>query len=364
MAELIRERAVRDELENIIEKRGVSTLYQPIVNLKNGTIIGYEALSRGPENSSLHSPLQLMAAAVKYQLIFALEQLCRESALKPGQFLSSGQKLFINTIPDVIRDPKFLAGKTRQLLLDYGFQPDQIIFEITERTAILDFDSFNQSLNHYRQQGFGVAIDDAAAGYSSLQAIAELHPDYIKLDMSIVRNLDRNPIKQTILESIARLARGINSKVVAEGVETVEELAMLIKLDIDYAQGYFLARPAYPPSGLPPEIICLIENLNNQKNLNRARFKELGFGVTIGEIVQQVPTVDKGRFRQRSGDVTGHTSGRRRGGPGREITGGNRDEAQALLSIGHQLRVFPLPQPPGETGDGPQSADRRCRSIS
>ncbi len=296
MAELIRERAVRDELEDIIEKRGVSTLYQPIVNLKNGAIIGYEALSRGPENSSLHSPLQLMAAAVKYQLIFVLEQLCRESALKPGQFLSSGQKLFINTIPDVIRDPKFLAGKTRQLLLDYGYQPDQIIFEITERTAILDFDSFNQSLNHYRQQGFGVAIDDAAAGYSSLQAIAELHPDYIKLDMSIVRNLDRNPIKQTILESIARLAQGINSKVVAEGVETAEELAMLIKLDIDYAQGYFLARPAYPPSGLPPEITDLIENLNNQKNLNRARFKELGFGVTIGEIVQQVPIVDKGNF--------------------------------------------------------------------
>ena len=151
------------------------------------------------------------------------------------------------------------------MLLDYGFKPDQIIFEITERTAILDYEHFNQSLNHYRQQGFGVAIDDAAAGYSSLQAIAELHPNYIKLDMSIVRNLDRNPIKQTILESLARLARGINSKVVAEGVETVEELAMLIKLDIDYAQGYYLARPAYPPPELPPEVAATILELNLQE---------------------------------------------------------------------------------------------------
>jgi diguanylate cyclase (GGDEF)-like protein len=296
LAELVRERAERDALNQIIDRGAISTLYQPIVYLKDGTIIGYEALSRGPENSVLHSPLHLMAAAVRNQLILPLEQLCRQSALKHMRILKYGQKLFININPDVIRDPKFLAGKTRQLLLEYGFKPDQIIFEITERTAILDYDHFNQSLNHYRQQGFGVAIDDAAAGYSSLQAIAELHPDYIKLDMSIVRNLDRNPIKQTILESIARLARGINSKVVAEGVETAEELAMLIKLDIDYAQGYFLTRPADHPPELPLEVIRLIENLNDQKNLNRARFKELGFGVTIGEIVQQVPTVEKGTF--------------------------------------------------------------------
>ncbi len=296
LSELIRERTERDQLKKILDQGDISTLYQPIVYLRSGAIVGYEALSRGPEAGPLHNPLPLMSAATRQQLVFPIEQLCRESALKHVQNLKPGQRLFLNTSPDVIRDPQFLAGRTRQLLLEYGFEPEQIVFEITERTAILDYDRFNESLNHYRQQGFGVAIDDAAAGYSSLQAIAELHPDYIKLDMCIIRNLDRNPIKQTIFESLSRLARGINSRVVAEGVETAEELAMLIKLDIDYAQGYLLARPAATPPELSAEVTGLIEKLNQEKQVNRARFKELGFGVTIGEIVQQVPTVEKGTF--------------------------------------------------------------------
>ena len=114
LAELVWERTERDALKQIIDRGEISTLYQPIVYLKNGAVVGYEALSRGPENSALHGAPQLMAAAVRNQLIFSLEQLCRESALKHVHILKPGQKLFINTNPDVIRDPNFLAGKTRK----------------------------------------------------------------------------------------------------------------------------------------------------------------------------------------------------------------------------------------------------------
>lgn len=283
----------KEELADILIHKKIQSVYQPIVCLKTGQIMGYEALSRGPADSPLAMPTELFAAAIKNNMLFPLEQLCRETAIKSVQGVSPAQSLFLNINPEVVNDPHFKSGTTKQLIHQESICPRQVTFEITERTAITDFTSFRKSLEHYREQGYSIAVDDAGAGYSSLQAIAELRPDYIKLDMSIIKDVDKNPLKQTMLEAMIKMAAAINSKIIAEGIETQQELTTLIKMGVHYGQGYYLSRPAFPVPPLSEAVYNHIIQTNNEHNTRRDISKRNGLGVTIGEIVQDIPTVDQ-----------------------------------------------------------------------
>ena len=255
MADLIHERSLQDELLRIIRDKKVQPVFQPIVSLADGQIMGYEALARGPVDSPLHMPAQLFATAAKHKLLLALEHVCRDVSIQHAKMLMPGQQLFLNITPEVINDPEFRNGRTKQVVLHHGLIPEQVTFEITERTAISDFGNFTRALHHYRRQGYCIAVDDAGAGYSSLQAIAELYPDFIKLDMSIVRDIHNNPFKIAILEALVNLAAAMNSKIIAEGVETIDELLTVMKLGVGYAQGYLLARPTSTPSPVSEEAL-------------------------------------------------------------------------------------------------------------
>lgn len=281
---------LKAELETIIQDKKVTPVYQPIVHLKTGVIMGYEALSRGPAGSPLHYPTKLFATAVEHNRLLSLEQVCREAALAKMTELKPGQCLFLNMNAEVIKDPNFRGGLTKAFLIENGLNPAQVTFEITERTAITDFDSFTKSLNHYRQQGYSIAVDDAGAGYSSLEAIAALRPNYIKLDRSIVHNVDKDPLKQAMLDAMTRLAAVIHSKIIAEGIESADELAVLISKGVHYGQGYFLARPSFPPPEIPQEVLEMIAEYNFQDARLKSRSRK-GLGVSIGEIIEQVPTV-------------------------------------------------------------------------
>ena len=291
MSDLIRERALHDELLAIIREKKITPVFQPIVSLTDGEPLGYEALARGPAGSPLHMPADLFATAARCKLLLALEHVCREVAIQQARMLAEGQQLFLNVTPEVINDPEFRNGRTKQVVLHHGLIPEQIAFEITERTAISDFGNFTRALHHYRRQGYCIAVDDAGAGYSSLQAIAELYPDFIKLDMSIVRDIHNNPFKIAILEALVNLAAAMNSKIIAEGVETEDELMTVMKLGVGYAQGYLLARPANPPSPVSPEAVALIRKYRRQEAGRRAMESSTSLGRVIGEIVEHVPTV-------------------------------------------------------------------------
>jgi len=292
MAGLIQERALHDELLRIIRDKKIVPVFQPIVSLKDGEIMGYEALARGPSDSPLHMPAQLFSVAVKHKMLLALEHICREVSIQQTKMLAPGQQLFLNVTPEVINDPEFRNGRTKQVVLHHGLIPEQITFEITERTAISDFGNFTRALHHYRTQGYCIAVDDAGAGYSSLQAIAELYPDFIKLDMSIVRDIHNNPFKIAILEALVNLASAMNSKIIAEGVETLDELLTVMKLGVGYAQGFFFARPANPPAQIAEEALDAIRKFRKKEAGRRA--KELGtsLGRVIGDIIEHVPTVN------------------------------------------------------------------------
>lgn len=278
------------ELEAIIKGRRITPVYQPIVSLQTGTIMGYEALSRGPADSPLHYPANLFRVAIATNRLLALEQLCRETALRHATTLGVKQLLFLNMNAEVVKDPDFRGGLTKAFLIRQGLNPDQVTFEITERTAITDFESFAKSLNHYRQQGYRIAVDDAGAGYSSLEAIAALRPNYIKLDRSIIHAIDKDPLKQAMVDAMTKLAAVIHSKVIAEGIESADELSTLISKGVHYGQGYFLARPDFPPPKISEEVLEMIADFNFQDKQAKSRSRK-GLGINIGEIAEPVPTV-------------------------------------------------------------------------
>ncbi len=228
------------ELRRIIAEKDVSCLFQPVVHFPTRSIFGYEALTRGPKGSDLADPSVLFTLAEKTGLVFELERVCREKILLAAKDLAPEQVLFLNLNPRLIADPRSKEGnlfKSRQVGVG------EMVLEITERTAIKDFESFRKALERLKILGLRVAIDDTGSGYSSLQAIAELKPEFLKLDMSIVRDIDKDEVKQGLVEMILHLSRKMGGLAIGEGIERVEEYRTLADLGVEYGQGYLFARP-------------------------------------------------------------------------------------------------------------------------
>lgn len=232
------------ELRKIIDERDLKTLYQPILALSTRKPIGYEALTRGPAGSFLENAINLFTFASEENMFIELDQICMALAAKRANFLNDGTTLFLNTDP-ITLDNAYL--KNFEFLKGTQIKPSQVCIEITERTCIRNFTKTANDLAHYRAQGVKVAIDDVGEGYASLKSVAELKPDFIKAEMSLVRDIDKDNVKLTLVQVIAELAKKINSHVVAEGIETEEEYKALLSLGVEYGQGYLFARPSENP---------------------------------------------------------------------------------------------------------------------
>ena len=244
------------EFREILELGRVRAVYQPIVNLRSGTVFAWEALARGPSESVFASPAMLFDFAEETEAVFVLEKACREAAIRGFSPRQDGARLFCNIHPRTMLDPAFTPGETRKLLDKYGIEPKDVVLEITERHSVKDFNLFHRTLAHYRDAGYGVAVDDVGTGYSGLASIAEIKPDFMKIDMSLVRGIDANPVKRALLETLLTFAEKVGCRIVAEGIETESELICLIRLGVHFGQGFYLGRPALPPA-LPREDIRL-----------------------------------------------------------------------------------------------------------
>ena len=262
------------ELNQIISTKNISTVFQPIVCLSDGNIIGYEALSRGPKNSILQSPIKLFSAAEDYNMIWELELLCRTKALEKARFMEKNKFLFINVDPLIFRDEKFYKGFTIEYLKTHNISSSSIVFEITEHSAMDNYESFKRALVNYKSQGYKIAIDDMGVGYSCLEMLSETQPHFLKIDIGIIRNIDKNKFNQALVKSFATLAKTTNMKLIAEGIETEGELRTLIELDIYAGQGFFLQRPAGAFLNLSKNVITAIQKYNeffNSKVNNRTK---------------------------------------------------------------------------------------------
>jgi len=234
---------LRQEIDSIIALRNIRTLFQPIFHAPTGNLVGYEALSRGPQGTMLESPDNLFAAANQCNMLWEVEFLCRAIAIERASARGLKANLFLNVDPRVIHDPKFRVGATADLLSRFTITPQQIIFEVTEKAAITDYVMFREVLDHYVRQGYRVAIDDTGAGYAGLRTITEIRPQFLKLDMAIIRGIADDPLKQEVTRHMQALSTVTGMILVAEGVETEAELLTVLRLGVEYVQGYLLGRP-------------------------------------------------------------------------------------------------------------------------
>ncbi|HEY7897150.1 MAG TPA: EAL domain-containing protein [Gemmatimonadaceae bacterium] len=233
-----RERArLVDDLRETLRSRAVYVDYHPIVYAADGAVFGYEALARGSMRS-LRRPEMMFEVAAEAGLIWELSRLCRDRAMEGiRQLLKPGETLFINVDPHDFADPEF--GDTALDIAD----AHHIVIEITERTAIKDYPKFRERLKAFRDRGFRFAVDDAGSGYAGLGSIANLEPDFIKLDISLINGIDTNFIKQDLVETLVRFASDQGAMVIAEGVEYEQEYEMVKSLGVHLVQGFYLHRP-------------------------------------------------------------------------------------------------------------------------
>jgi EAL domain-containing protein (putative c-di-GMP-specific phosphodiesterase class I) len=236
------------DLRETLRNRGLYIEYHPIVITDNQKVFGYEALARGTMRS-MRSPEVMFEIAAQSDLIWDLSRLCRERAIEGmGKLLKDGELLFMNVDPADFADPSFDV-KTLNVK-----DPSRVVIEITERTAIKDYPKFRGRLKEFRDEGFRFAVDDAGSGYAGLGSIANLEPDFIKLDMSLINCIDQNFIKQNLVETMVRFANEHGAMVIAEGVERKEEYDMVKSLGVHLVQGFFVHKPSANAVGFRPPI--------------------------------------------------------------------------------------------------------------
>ena len=234
----------RYTLQKIIINQEIYTVFQPIVDLRDLSIIGYEALSRGPKGTEYASPQMLFALALECGLSFELDRLCRRKAFENAQHMKTNSKIFVNTLTTTIHDPEFRGYYLKELLEDLEIKPENVVFEISEKMAIENYDMFRAELRDYTDIGIIHTDANLAKGYSDLERVMELNPGYLKLDISLVQDIHKSFIKQEMMKAMSNLAENIGSKVIAEGIETKSEYEMLMSLGIKYGQGFLFARPS------------------------------------------------------------------------------------------------------------------------
>ena len=247
---------------NILNKDVMETYFQPILQLQNGQTMGHEVLNRPPISNEFPSTDLFYEFAGESELMLRLEKKCRQMSLtryaerSPIPIVDNDKLIFINVHPGILNDLRHKSGETLALVKGLGISPCHVVFELTERQAVQDYVSFEKALSHYREQGFRIAVDDAGSGYNSLKTLVYLKPEFIKLDKSLIRGINDNPDQQELLELVKEYADRSSTQVIAEGIETVEELYFLQKSGIDYGQGYALGRPVSQPlEGSYPEYV-------------------------------------------------------------------------------------------------------------
>lgn len=259
---------IKSELEFIIRNGWIKSVFQPIVSLRDGTVLGHEALSRISYQSIIPTTEDLFRLAGEYNCLWDLELLCRVKSLEAAYIFMKppyDKKLFINVNPRIIHDIKFKNGFTKEYLKSFDITPENIIFEITERDAIKDMRSFQNTVEHYKNQQYQIAIDDAGAGYSGLNLISDIRPHFLKLDMKLIRDIDKDRLKYALVKSMIEFSYITDISIIAEGIETKEELRTLISLGVQYGQGYYIQRPSEEIKEISPQLITYITDLNKKK---------------------------------------------------------------------------------------------------
>jgi EAL domain-containing protein (putative c-di-GMP-specific phosphodiesterase class I) len=232
-----------EQLKKILKNEELSTLLQPIVNLSNQQVLGYEAFNHGPEGD-LKNPEKLFTLATENNLVCQLDKICKEKSFQKALANKNDGLLFININLNAIKEPVLREFSKSEFFESDKIPSNKIVFEVSEQSAVENIDLFQSAFNYLKSKNFKIAIDDMGSGhYTNLQIINRIKPDFIKIDIPLIRNVDKDIVKQELVSSMVRLSFQSGIEVIAEGIETSAELNMLRNLNVQYGQGYFIARP-------------------------------------------------------------------------------------------------------------------------
>jgi diguanylate cyclase (GGDEF)-like protein len=282
-----------DAVRTIVREEQITSHFQPIVDLHHGTVLAWEVLSRGP--AVLESPAEIFEIAEKIGLLSELEDLCRRVALRTiARFPAAlrSRSFFINVSPNAIGDPRLFNGRMLAELTGLGLDQRNFVIEITERESIADYGAFERHIRHYVEQGFKIALDDLGAGHSGLVTLVTCSPHFMKLDMTLSREIHRFSYKQHLVKSLIAFGASIDAALIAEGVETWEELETLARLGVRYAQGFLFARPGPSPRMVSDEMRLELRRIVRQFNYREADLNE-----TVGPLVIRCATIGEGEKR-------------------------------------------------------------------
>lgn len=215
--------------------------FQPIVDVRTMTVFSYEALVRGPNGEGAFHVLSMVDDSNRYQF----DQACRVKAITLAKQLGVTCRLNINFLPNAVYEPAACIQATISTADEVGFDVNKIVFEFLESEEIKDREHLKSIVLDYQSRGMTTAIDDFGSGHAGLNLLAEYQPDFIKLDMLLIRDIDKNKTKQIIVNGMVMVARDLGIELIAEGVETKGEADTLNKLGIYYIQGYYFAKPGF-----------------------------------------------------------------------------------------------------------------------
>lgn len=245
------------ETVNFIQHGQLVSHLQPIISLNSNEVYGYESLLRAKDNKVSLSPGKLFDVASKTGLHSLLDQRAREVAIMAREDkVPAGTKSFINFLPSTIYNPDFCLQHTFKIVEKYNVNPADLVFEVVETEKIADVSHLKKVLDRYKKEGMKVALDDVGSGFSTLDMLELLRPDYVKIDRSYISFCDENPSKLEFLKEANDRAHALGIITLAEGIERVEEAQVCQSLGYDLGQGYLFGKPSESP--LIPQSSILI----------------------------------------------------------------------------------------------------------
>ncbi|MEH2275662.1 MAG: EAL domain-containing protein [Nostoc sp.] len=238
-----------DWLVEMLATERFTSYFQPIVSIKDTSqIYGYESLLRGlDEQGNLVLPGPILELATEAGLLPQLDRVARLSAIAQFSRHQVSGQIFINFAPTSLYDPAFCLHSTLEAIDQAGISHERVVFEVVESDNFQDLDHLKTVLKYYRDAGFLVALDDLGSGYSSLNLLHQLRPDFIKLDMELIQDVHQNPYKASITEKLLEITQKLNIQSVVEGIECIEELNWLRERGATFAQGYLIGKPSAVP---------------------------------------------------------------------------------------------------------------------
>jgi diguanylate cyclase (GGDEF)-like protein len=238
------DRRLRGTIEAMLSEGKIVSALQPIVRLVNDTVIGYEALARFPPRTPIRTPDELFAAAASLNMQSAVDRACVRGALQAASNIGEAD-LFLNVLIGTLVDHRGVAALDKAVQ-EARVDPATVVLEFSEREPVPDLALLQRIAAELRAHGFRIAVDDAGAGHASMRVIAELRPEFIKVDRSLITAIDADRARRALVVALLSFSGHIGARVIAEGIETQREQETLQSLGVQFGQGWLLGRPVLP----------------------------------------------------------------------------------------------------------------------